>query len=188
MTTETVKKQEPVAKLYGKALFELAKEQGAADAVAQDLRGLVELVEGQPVLKEALAGYTFSQNEKEKLAAELASKVELHPMVKRFFELLISKNRLTLIGQMYAAFQAFVDESNNVLRGEVVTVEPLTDSEKNELSSAFGKKLKKQVILESVTDKDILGGLIVKIQGLTFDGSLKTTLSRLKENLERQSI
>ena len=70
----------------------------------------------------------------------------------------------------------------------MTTVEPLTQNEFHELESAFSKKFGKQVHLEQVIDLLVLGGLIVQIKGLNFDGSLQTALHSLKENLERRAI
>ena len=56
------------------------------------------------------------------------------------------------------------------------------------VNQAFAKKFNKNIVLDSVIDKEILGGLVVQIQGLTFDGSLKNAIRRLKETLERQSV
>lgn len=188
MKSITTKKQEPVSKLYAKALYELAYERSEVAAVQTDLAGLVETVRGEPQLAEALSAYVFSTVDRKKLVAELAGKMQLHPIVKRFVELMTEKGRFKLIEQVYESFRALVDESNGILRGTVITVEPLTDAENADLSKAFARQFNKQVVLEPVIDKEILGGLVVKIEGKTFDGSLKTTIRRLKENLERQSL
>jgi F-type H+-transporting ATPase subunit delta len=186
--TPSAKKAEPVANLYAKALFELASETKSIDAIAAELEALVEFLSENQQLKEALSTLTFSAEQREKLAADIAKQTQLNPVISRLFQLLTEKNRLMVLPSIYAAFRGFMDEGKNIVRGTVTTVEPLSEAEKADLSKAFGKKLNKQVVLEAQTDKEILGGLVVEIQGLTFDGSLKTTIRRLRENLERQSI
>ena len=106
----------------------------------------------------------------------------------KFFKLLTAKNRVVVIDSIRDAFQLLSDQKKGIMRGTVSTVEALSSAEAAELAKAFTKKLGKQVVLESVTDKEILGGLVVNVQGRTFDGSLKTTIRRLKDTLERQSI
>lgn len=188
MESNSVKKQEPVAKLYAKALFELAQEHNELESIQGDLAGLVETMKEQPELHQAFSAFMFSTSDRGKLIDELAKKMSLNALVVRFLHLLVAKNRLLVLDAIYEAFRNLVDESKNTVRGTVTTVEPLTESQTADLSKTFGRKLNKQVVLDSAIDKEILGGLIVKIQGLTFDGSLRTTIRRLKENLERQSI
>jgi F-type H+-transporting ATPase subunit delta len=183
-----VKKREPVSKLYAKALFELSKESKQVESVQRSFEDLIHVTREQPDLSTALEAFMFPVADRQKLAAEVATKLELAPLLTRLLDLLISKNRIQILEGVYQAFQEYVDESKNTVRGTVTTVEPLSDSEKAGLSKAFAQRFKKEVVLDSAIDKTILGGLVVNIQGLTFDGSLKTTIRRLRENLERQSI
>jgi F-type H+-transporting ATPase subunit delta len=184
----STKKQEPVSKLYAKALFELARDKGEVDRVYGDVGELAAVYNETPALRQALRSVTFSLEDRESLVKALCEKMGAHPLVARLTVLLASKGRSQLLPEIRDAFLTLLDESKNVVRGTVTTVEPLNDTETAGLSKAFGKKLDKQVVLDSVIDKEILGGLIVKVQGLTFDGSLKTTIRRLKETLERQSV
>lgn len=186
--TTTTRKPASVAKLYAKALFELAEESRSVDSFAEEFQALIEFLGETPTLEAALSAFMFSAEEREKLATEVAQKAQLSPLLGHFIRLLTEKNRILLLPQIFEAFRGLVDESKGVVRGSVTTAEALTDAEKADLSKAFGRKLNKQIILESQTDKTILGGLIVEIQGLTFDGSLKTTIRRLRESLERQSL
>lgn len=181
-------KPEPVANLYAKALFELAREQGQVDAVYGDLVTLAGQLGESPELRQALVGHALTIESREKIFQELAQKCQVNAMVARLGGLLISRSRMSLLDAVANAFRDLVDESKNTIRGKVTTVAPLSDAESADLTQAFSKKLNKTVVLDPVINKDILGGLIVEVQGLTFDGSLKTTIRRLKENLERQSI
>ena len=188
MNGSGTKKREPVARLYAKALFELAHEKGELDVVLRDLGSLVEIVQSSPQLIQAVSAFMFPVESRQKLALEVMQKAELSPSILRFVQLLIVKNRFQVIEQIYDAFRALVDQSKNTVRGTLTTVDILSDAETAEISQAFARKFSKQVVLEPVIDKSLIGGLVVQVQGLTFDGSLKTTIRRLRETLERQSI
>lgn len=188
MSQASVQQPEPVASLYAKALFELATERGEVEAVQADLAGLVEMLEQSKDLDNALAGFGINSEARTKFINEFADKTQLNSLLTRFINLLVQKNRGSVLNEVFWAYRTLVDQSKNIVRGTVTTVEPMTEVEVTDLSKAFARKINKQVVLDPVIDKEILGGLVVKIQGLTFDGSLKTTIRRLKENLERQSI
>lgn len=188
MSATQAHKQDPVAKLYATALYQLAVDKNEVDKVKSDLQGVVEMFREQPQFVDALNSVMFSADERARLVTELTKASQVHPLVARTLEILVAKNRITHTAQVYEELRELVDQSANVMRGTVSTVEPLTAGELADLAKAFQKKFNKQVILEPVIDKEILGGLVVKVKGLTFDGSLKTTLRRLRENLERQSI
>ena len=187
MKTTGTQKKEPVAKLYAKALFELAHEKGEVDVVLRDLTSLVEIVQESPHLIQAVSAFMFPVESRQKLALEIMQKAQLSVSIQRFVQLLITKNRFQVIEQIHEAFRNLVDQSKNTVRGTLTTVESLSEAESAEISQAFARKFNKQVVLEPLIDKSLLGGLVVQVQGLTFDGSLKTTIRRLRENLERQS-
>ncbi len=131
----------------------------------------------------ALTSRAFSLADRNRLAADVAAKLSLHPVINRLFSLLAGKERLGLISDISAGFGAFIDESRGVVRGTVTTVAALSETEREDLAKAFSKKLGKQVVLNQALDKTILGGLVVNVQGQTFDGSLKTSIRRIKESL-----
>ncbi len=188
MKSSGTNKREPVARLYAKALFELAREKNELDVVLRDLNSLVDIVRQSPELIQAVSAFMFPVDSRQKLALEVMQKAELSQSITRFVHLLIAKNRFQVIEQICEAFRALVDQSKNTVRGTLTTVDTLSEAETSEISQAFARKFNKQVVLEPVIDKSLLGGLVVQVQGLTFDGSLKTTIRRLRETLERQSI
>ena len=181
-------KKSPVSKLYARALFELTQEQKNSDAVLEELKDLFYFLDEKKSAVKPLLSTGIPYEQRSIVAEELAKTLQLAPTLKRLFVLLAEKNRLEIIGSIYSAFRLLVDSNNGLVRGEVITTESLNENEKKELEKAFEKKLGKKVILESQINKEIIGGLIVKVQGLTFDGSIKTTLNNLKSNLERHWV
>lgn len=179
---------EPVAKVYAQALFDLAQEQNKVDELLKSFSEFVEFLNSQEDLVETLASRTFTSEQREKLVLELAKKINLDGTLTKLLHVFTLKNRLSVLQDTLRAFQFRVDQSKGIVRGTVTTVEPLSDEQREDLAKHFSKKLNKHVELETRIDKEILGGLIVQVQGLTFDGSLKTTIRSLKENLERQSL
>lgn len=178
----------PIAKVYAKALFLIATERKDVENIQAELSELAQIVLEGGELTTVLSSRALLLSERQKLAEQVMEKLGAHSILKKLFEQLVAKGRLAVLPSIAEAFGALVDESGNLVRGTVTTTDPLTEAERNDLSKAFAKKFNKQVVLRQALDKSILGGLVVNIQGLTFDGSLKTAIRRLKETLERQSV
>ncbi|MGE4232151.1 MAG: ATP synthase F1 subunit delta [Bacteriovoracia bacterium] len=183
---------EPVAALYAKALFELAKENKVLDAVEKELNEVSAFLENHPEVLEAAEARSFSIESRLDFIKALTKKLELQPYVSKLVEILAARQRVSILPEIANAFLALQDLNSGIVRGSVTTVDALSDSEKEGLEKAFSKKLNKKVVLAQKIEKEILGGLIVQLQGqglgLTFDGSLKTTLRGLRDSLERQSV
>jgi F-type H+-transporting ATPase subunit delta len=181
-------KSKKVSQTYAKALFLAAKEKNALELVKEELEFFVDYLKKSKDLYQSLTAKCFSVQSKVQIVKEIGIAFGLSSLVLKFLELLASKDRMGFLFDIVTVFESLIDESKNVLRGELVIADEISDSEKQELERVFSKKFNKQVLLNKKINKSILGGLVVNINGVTFDGSLKTTLKRIQEKLERQTI
>ncbi len=182
------KTSSPVAKVYAKALFELAKEKGELENVLSEIKELNLFFKNNKEIYNALSSDAFLLVERVKLANEFCKQVGMSPVNAKLIDLLVSKGRLAVLVSIEKMLLDLIDQSQDIVRGTVTTVDPLADSEISDLSKTFSKKIGKKVMLNQELDKNILGGLVVDVGGLTFDGSLKTSIRKIKETLERQSV
>ncbi len=178
--------QKTISKVYSKALFELAQKENHLEETHIAFKNCCSLFNESPKLIQVLSSFLFPAEKRGSIAQEVLSSLNSPALIKNFIALLILKNRIHLYRNIQNEFQKLVDLSKNTVRGKVITTEPLTDSQRNDLSRAFSKKFNKQVILEPLLNKEILGGLVVEVQGLTFDGSLRTAMHNLNEALRAQ--
>jgi F-type H+-transporting ATPase subunit delta len=179
---------EPVAKVYAAALFEQAKEQGVLDNLVQELVEMKKVFAESKDFLVVLASSAFSLEQRTLLVKEYCTKAGISSLGNRFLELLVQKRRIELFENIVDGFMDLLDDEKGIIRGTLTTVDAVSSAQKEDIAKAFSRKTGKQVILEQQIDKDILGGLIVSVKGITFDGSLRTTVNNLKETLERQSV
>jgi F-type H+-transporting ATPase subunit delta len=61
----------------------------------------------------------------------------------------------------------------------------LTEGEKSQLTSRLNAAVGRRVILEEITDTNLLGGFVAQVGSLILDGSLDGQLARMRERLVR---
>ena len=59
----------------------------------------------------------------------------------------------------------------------------LSPAEIDKVSSLVGEIMDKKIILDSVVDESLLGGMVVRVAGKLLDGSTRTALADLKQKL-----
>ena len=69
------------------------------------------------------------------------------------------------------------------MRASVTSARPLDPALEARLKSALEKQSGKVVILEKREDPAIVGGVITQLGDLMFDGSVRTQLAQLREEL-----
>lgn len=187
MENQQTKLRHPAAQLYSRAFCELVPD-AELELAIQQLSSVDELIRRNANLIKVFCSSIFSTTDQQKVFGEIKAATELGPVSRRLIELLIVKKRISILGDIVAECRLYADQKNGVVRGIVRSAIGLTDDELTTISSLFSRRLGKMVILEPLLNADILGGVVVEIDGKTYDGSLSTQLRRLEENLERQLL
>jgi F-type H+-transporting ATPase subunit delta len=63
----------------------------------------------------------------------------------------------------------------------VVSAFDLADGVRDRLAAALGRKLERQVNVQTSTDSNLLGGVVIKAGDLVIDGSVRGKLDKLAE-------
>jgi F-type H+-transporting ATPase subunit delta len=172
------------AKIYSKALYSyLQGKPGASETykkVKSELSSLVELIAHSRHLEIALFSPASSSNEKVSIIESILVQAGFDPQTGNFLRLLASKSRLGLLSEIIDVMDAVRLESDGGVIGLVSSADPMEQSDLEALVQAFSLKLKAPVELKVKLDPALLAGFKVTVGGVTYDGSLRQQLERLK--------
>ena len=170
---------------YAQALFDLAVEEKALDAVEADLVALKGLMSESEDLRRLVASPKFSAEDKAKGLVALAARAGFHKTTEKFLGLLAANRRTAALGDVIAAFQRLAADRRGLVSAHVITAIPLTDAQTRALTAALRQALGKEPQIDAVVDPSILGGLKVRVGSRLYDASLKSKLDTLKFALKR---
>ena len=173
-----------IAERYVKALFSVASDAVAVDAVEADLGKLGALVEQSADFRHFLMNPLLSYDAKAKTMLEILDRLSVQPLSRQFIGMLIGQKRLALLPEMITLFATFASVARGELRGELVAPAPLKPQEITAASERLGRIYGKKVQLQVREDSSLLGGVVVKIGSLELDGSLAGKMRRLKLALQ----
>jgi F-type H+-transporting ATPase subunit delta len=170
---------------YATALFELALEQNALDAVKSDLEAFDALVAESPDLARLVRSPVFSAEEQSNALAAVLDKAGIGGTAARFLNLVTANRRLFAARDMVKAFRALVAKHKGEVTAQVTVAEKLKDDHvaaiKTALKSVTGGK---DVELDIKIDPTIIGGLKVKLGSRMVDSSLRTKLNAIKHAMK----
>jgi F-type H+-transporting ATPase subunit delta len=177
-----------VAKAYARALYETAagpSGEGRPDLlkVEEQLKDFSRLVSSSREAKVALFGPVATSKEKAAIIEGLAKKLGLMDVVTRFLSLLAMKGRLPIVSEIQEAFSIVRVEAEGGVIGSLVAADPIEQQDVETLSRAFAKKLGKKVFFRVSTDPALLAGMKVTVNGVTYDGSLRSQLHKLRDQV-----
>jgi len=168
-----------IADRYSAALFALAEEKAAFEAVEADLKALKAMLAESADLKRLVSSPVISRKDQGNAIVALAKKAEWHEITRNLLGLLAKNRRLFTVSGVIDAFLARLAASRGEVTAEVATAKALTAAQKKSLSAALKKVVGKDVALDVTVDPSLLGGLVAKVGSKMVDASLKTKLQQL---------
>lgn len=171
-----------VAKRYAQALFELAQQKKILAEVGADLNELAKVVTASPDLLTLLNAPKLSIERKKQLVAEIFASAT--PEVLHTVQLLVEKKRVNEVKLIATAYAELAAQAQGIANATVFSTRELTAEEKNQISSAFAKLVRKQSLnITNEIDPSLLGGIRVQIGNHIYDSSVANKLERLKREL-----
>ena len=171
-----------VAKRYAEALFQLAQQKQVIDEVSNDFDELIKVIETTPELLSLLSSPKFSIERKKQIVAEIFASAS--PIVVNTLQLLIDKKRVDEVKSLANEYKLLASGALGSAEATVYSTRELTDSEKNEISTAFAKLVgKEKLIIKNVIEPSLLGGVRVQIGNYIFDNTVANKLEGLKRTL-----
>lgn len=171
-----------VARRYAKALFALAQDDRSADAVAGELERLAALVR-DPSLAATLANPLLSSTARTAIARTFADQLQVSSTTRNFLGLLAEHHRLDQIAGIHDVFRRLLDSHLGQVRAHIVSAVALSQAQQDEIVATFAGVTGKRVLPTVEVDPDILGGVVVEVEGKVYDGSLRTQLGRLAASI-----
>ncbi|MEC9475807.1 MAG: ATP synthase F1 subunit delta [Planctomycetota bacterium] len=179
-----IKQRNPVAQAYAGALLEVAVEKGEADLYRDQLAAISATVEQDEQIQIFLESPKIRRSDK-KAALEKALSGHVSEIVLNLLRILIDRGRQELIDDISHAYQDRMDAMAGRVNATITSASKLSSAIRKALVGAITKKLDKEVVSTEQVDPDLLAGLTVQIGDLVVDGSLRTQLRKIRQEVSQ---
>ncbi len=168
---------------YARALADVAEEMGVARSAGSDLEKFSTTLAKSAELLQALANPAFPLQLKQNVVREVSSRLSLTPIVVNVLLLLTERSRMRQLGEVVEAYQQIMDDSAGVVRVDVVSAVGLSEKIRARLMDTLSAVTGKEIRLEYQQDGELIGGLKLQMGSTVFDGSIRTELEQLRQEL-----
>lgn len=170
---------------YAKAIFDLGSEQGGLDKLGADLRTLAHAMKDSPELVSALSNPAIRRADRKKIVDALLQHIGVVTITRNAVYLLLDRERLTTLPSISRELDRMIEAKAGRVAAEVVSAKPLDPSQMSQITAALEKLSGKKVSVSKREDPDLLGGLVAKVGDTVYDGSLRTQLRTLRDELSK---
>jgi F-type H+-transporting ATPase subunit delta len=177
-----------IATAYAKALFGAAVKGGVLDQVVGDLNAVIaDVVLKHQKLADVLASNMFGPEHKVEMIERAFAK-QVHPLVVNLLKVLAQHERSYILRPIQQQLEKLYNKSRGRVPVRVVSAAALTEAQRQSVATKMKSVLGGDPVLQTEVDPTLIGGLVVQVGDVVYDGSLSANLARLREHMINRSV
>ena len=174
-----------LARRYAKAIFAIGSAQGDLDKLGADIRSFAKAMHDSAELVTVLTNPAIRRAERRKVIEAMLQQIAVQTSSKNLVLLLLDGERMSSLPSISRELDAMIQAKAGKVSAEVVSAKPLDPAELTQITAALEKLSGKKVTLAKREDADLLGGVIAKLGDVVYDGSLRTQLRNLRDEISK---
>ena len=172
-----------LARRYAKALLQLGVEDGSLTRIGSDVSDFASAMKSSPELLETLTHPSFPRSEREAIVVALLQKQGAGQTTVNFCKLLLDRERMAFVPDISRELDTMINDHSGRVTAQVRSATPLTPAQKQQLTTKLEQLSGRKIDMQTTEDPELLGGLVATVGDMVYDGSLKSQLQQLRDNL-----
>ena len=166
-----------IARPYAQAVFELAKGSGHYGPWSE-ARGFLAKVAADKDMAALFSNPRVSRQQAADIVIELLGEA-VGDEPKNLVRLLAQNRRLQALSAISEQYEILRAEAERTIRAELESALPISDEEQHRIAGALKTRLGREVELVVTTNRELVGGAVIRAGDLVIDGSIRARLERL---------
>src|SRR5579883_941684 len=172
-----------IAQPYAEALMSVAQSKNLTEQFGEDARSLLNLLSESEQLRNFL-GNPFIQPETKKAVINQVLGEGANVYFRNFLLLLVDRRRILLLEPIFKRYLSLLRQLKQAVLAEVTSAVPLSEEQRQAvIEKVIAITNAREVELETKVDRELFGGVIIKVGSQVIDASLRGQLRRLSLRL-----
>jgi F-type H+-transporting ATPase subunit delta len=174
-----------LSRRYARALFELGTSNGNLDKLGQDLRNLSTAMKSSSELVDLLNNPVIQRSDRKRVLQAILARFDAHEHSKNLVNILLDGERMSYVSAISRELDAMIDVRAGKIAAEVTSATTLSAVQLASITSALERLSGKTVTITKREDPTILGGVIAKLGDVIYDGSIRSQLRTMRDDLTK---
>lgn len=170
---------------YAKAMISLATDKGITEEVNEDMMLIHKTIDGSGDLRTFLKSPVIKDSIKKNALLEIFKNV--NGVTTGLFDVLMENNRLEILSRITSKYMDLYNQLNNVQVAKVTTAFPLTPALESKIQQKVKELTGNEAKIENVIDESIIGGFILRVGDIQYNGSVQAQLTNLKREFKNNT-
>ena len=179
---------EHIADVYAKGLLAATERAGQTAAVLDEFDAVMtEVIGSFPKLEAVLDSILVLPEEKVALIDKtLGGRVS--PMLVNFLKVVARHGRLDCLRAIHCQTHAAYDKLRRRIPVRLTTAEPISADMAARIVESLRGKLEGEPIIEQLVDPSLIGGAVLRVGDIIYDGSIANQLINLRQKMSDRSV
>ena len=178
----SVSMSQSIAGRYAQAVFDIVKEDGGLDGLAQQTQDLGAALHDSADLRDLISSPIYTRDDQARAIGALSQKMGLSPVLANTLQLMARNRRLFVLPQLVR--QLLIADERGEVTADVTSAIALNDDQQARLRDTLARKSGKKVKLNTRVDEALIGGMIVKLGSQMIDSSIRSKLASLQNAMK----
>jgi F-type H+-transporting ATPase subunit delta len=171
------------AKSYSQALYEIASEEKKLKDVEEHSSSIIKLVSQSEDFNSLIKDPTNKQEDQLSVINLIFEKFSLNNLLKKFLNFLVTKRRFFYIEKILKDFVMICSKNRGEISAKLTVAKELNENEINKIKDELSKNFGSNVKLNYNYDPDLIGGLIMQVESVMIDTSIKNKLQQIENKM-----
>jgi F-type H+-transporting ATPase subunit delta len=172
-----------IANRYASALADVVSASGDYRKVLEELQDFEGAFRESPELREVFASPAIAMAQKMKVLEAIGQRLGESPVTLNFLRVLLVNYRMPMLEETVQAYRKISNDRMGIVQIKISSASELSEAQRESVAARFRELTRKQVELEFRIESGLLGGMQAQIGSTVYDGSVRGSLARIREQL-----
>ena len=174
-----------LSRRYARAVMEIGTASGNLDRIGTDLRTLAKAMKDSEELQSALTNPAIRRADRRRILDALLQRIGAQPQSKNLVYVLLDGERIGSLGGISREVDTMIQAKSGHVSAEITSASPLDAAQIHQITAALEKLSGKKIDVSKKEDPGLLGGVVAKVGDVVYDGSLRTQLRAIRDELTK---
>ncbi len=178
--TKTSQDINEICTRYAKALILSSSNEDELKIVKENFMDFNKILKNSQELSQFVKNPLINSQKKSRALSSICKSLSYIESFQGFVKILTKHGKISFFEKVFLKFNDIIDENNGITEIHITTAEKLDKEIEEKINKKLSESLGLKIKLTKVVDKEIIGGVIIKIKSIMIDNSLKSKLIDFK--------
>ena len=178
--TKNIENINEICRRYANALILSSENKTDLKVITQNFEHFNSVLKSSNDLSSYIKNPLVNSQKKSLILKKICKFFSYNQSFQGFIGVLTRHGKINLQEKIFSEYKRIIDFRDGLTEIIITTSEPLDTKVEQKLKNKLSESLKLKIKLKKIIDKNIIGGIIIKIKSIMIDNSIRSKLTEFE--------